>query len=689
MITVVGVGTPTTAPTVHRRERDTPLDGARDAERRETMRRMTKGATATGRRSPGVPGVAAALASPLRHLDTVAVSQAARAESRNREIHLPPVSTYRWWARRTESVNGAIIDAVGKDHDDQRLLVADPFAGGGVIPLAALIRGHQVYAQDLNPWAAAGLTAMLGLPRADALRDATAVLAQLATPLVDAAYATELSDGSAGHISHTFRVATAPCSGCGKRSRLFPHALVSLLARRERRQAEAFLACRNGHVFLGREDRSSRCTTCRARTDPAASYTPNRTVTCSCGHVERLERRAASGGWSWEVVLVERARRGRRELALPTDAERGIADSETWVPRRDLGSVPDGQETRVLRRHGFEEWADLYPRRQRVLLERLLEMAPRCSKNPHVVAAVTMAIVGSAEMAGHLSRWDRYYLKSYESMAGHRFNFTTLSVEPNVWGTPTSGRGTATRRLAQFVKAAEWLHRQAGDALDVRGPVGNASRRTRLTEDVRVAEGSSERMVLPTASADLVLTDPPYHDDVQYAELSLPLRAWAQLSDSVLLGEAVVNTATGQLADVGAYEALLTRIFREARRALRADGHLIFSYANRSPEAWVSLLSALQHAGLRAVGAEVVHSENETDHAKRGVRACTLDLIMDLVPTGELPVSTHLPARAAASDEERFLAVVVDTFLHVGRLSDGWQQRLIDDLRQTSFLAQA
>ena len=39
--------------------------------------------------------------SPLRRLDAVAVSTQARIESRNREVHLPPISTYRWWARRT------------------------------------------------------------------------------------------------------------------------------------------------------------------------------------------------------------------------------------------------------------------------------------------------------------------------------------------------------------------------------------------------------------------------------------------------------------------------------------------------------------------------------------------------------------------------------------------------------------
>ena len=58
-----------------------------------------------------------------------------------------------------------------------------------------------------------------------------------------------------------------------------------------------------------------------------------------------------------------------------------------------------------------------------------------------------MAVLGTAEMAGLLSRWDRYYLKSYESMASHRFNFTTLAVEPNVIGVGT--HDMSARRIGE------------------------------------------------------------------------------------------------------------------------------------------------------------------------------------------------------------------------------------------------
>lgn len=634
------------------------------------------------------PADAHPILSPLRHLDAVAVSARARIESRNREIHLPPISVYRWWARRTEAVNGALIEATGRERTG-RMIVADVFAGGGVIPLAAATRGHKVYAQDLNPWAATGLVGMLGLPNPAELKEAQATLAHRVDAEVNAAYGTTLSDGSRGLVSHTFRVATGQCTACGKRKRMFPHALVTLLSRRERGRPEAFLACPNGHLFQGLSTAPAGCPDCRTLTDPNVNYTARRRITCSCGHTDRLDQRAET--WDWDVVLVERSRPGRREIALPTEGELKAAEAAHMRPKRVLGAIPDGQETRVLIRHGFTQWEQLYPVRQRVLLERLLNAAEQCSTDPAVVRAVEIAIIGSAEMAGHLSRWDRYYLKSYESMAGHRFNFTTLAVEPNVWGTINSGRGTVLRRLTRLTKAASWLHGKIKKPLVVEGPLFTVSERdtsTMFGADVRVVEGSSEKVLMPDGCVDLVLTDPPYHDDVQYSELSLPFRAWAQLASGPLLGEAVVNAAVGQLTNDGAYEGLLLKIFTEASRVLKPNGHLIFSYANRSPKAWTALLAALQAAGFRASGCEIVHSENETDHAKRGVRACTLDLLLDLVPQGSRPVEHHRPSVNKINDEAQFLIIAAEAFLQVGSLDGDWREEVQGKFAATAFLKQ-
>src|ERR1019366_1453616 len=184
--------------------------------------------------------------------------------------------------------------------------------------------GHHLYAQDLNPWAMQGLSGMLRLPSPDEIQQLTKQLEEAAEPLLRSAYATIFSDGEQATISHTFRVASAKCSHCGGRSRLFPHAMVSLLTRKERGRPEAILSCPRGHLFYGKTGAMSRCRECGLQTDPDAEYTTERTVVCpQCRHAEKLQTRATHGDWRWEVVLVERTAGRSRELALASPDEIG------------------------------------------------------------------------------------------------------------------------------------------------------------------------------------------------------------------------------------------------------------------------------------------------------------------------------------------------------------------------------
>lgn len=620
--------------------------------------------------------------SPLRHLDTLTLGVAVRAEVRARQHHLPPVSVYRWWARRTETITGAVIDGVALDNVG-RLRLADPFAGGGVIALAGLLRGHQVYAQDVNPWAARSLATMLTLPPPDVLDAASRRLHETVASTLTRAYATTFADGTPATLAHTFRVATTSCPVCDMRLRLFPTATVSLLTRIDCGGHRGWVACPEGHLHLADTNKRSSCPTCGRYVRPKLTYTPGRVVRCvNCRWTGKTDGLTLS----WQVVLVERTGGGRREIAEPTVRELAAATTE-WKPRVELAVIAPGRETSVLLRHGMRAWHDLYPTRQRVVIEALLDAIPAAAAgDERVEAALHAAVLGSVEMAGHASRWDARYLKAYEAIANHRYNFTTFSAEPNVWGAPESGRGTVDRRLVHLAKAGLFLHERIGRMLTVDGPLAPSHRRSRLAHDVRIVEGSSERLVLPAAHLHAVVTDPPYADDVQYGELSDLFRAWAGISTGVLQGDAVVRAKTGS-AGLNEYQRLLTTIFAESRRALRADGHLIVSYANRDPDAWVALFSALQNARFRAVGCEVVPSENDVDHAKSGKRACTLDVLIDLVPAGVSRVYQHHPGNSLDGDEADYCRLVGDHALRIGHLAGEWALELVAALRATRFLA--
>ena len=612
--------------------------------------------------------------SPLRHIDAAVVSEAARRESRARETFLPPVSVYRWWARRTDAVIGAIIEAAQQDNPELTT-VCDPFSGGGVVALSALRRGLNVYAQDINPWAAAGLLAATGLPAPRDIRKATALLHEVATPMLTKAYATTTRDGLDAEISHTLWVAVVTCPRCLKPIRLFPHAHVSLLRRRESNCREAWLACPLGHLSVGVLGENGTCGECGRPIVSGAAYTARRRFTCPhCDADAALGDVMSDGQWHWEPAMVERRSLHGRMLDLPTPEEVAQAESAEWSSRRTLKAIPESREARVLLRHGFSSWGDIYPNRQAHVLDQLLTLADGLEVETSLRACLKLAIIGSCEMAGHLSRWDRWYLKSYEAMAGHRFNFTTLSAEPNVWGIESRGRGTVLRRLHSFAIAADWMNEEVGTRCvsaagatpdSCEGPV-------RLI----VGQGDSASLALADHSIELVVTDPPYHDDVEYDVLSLPFQAWMDVPADA---EASTHAAS--------YKVSLTGVFSEVKRVLRIDGAMILSFANRDPNAWTDCLSALESAGFHCRGFQIVHAENETDHAKRGRRACNYDLLLDLVPSAPPEGSTFVPEEPPLDDvEARFLYLIGTVAIRVGNLGEDWKGEFTRSLIKHEFL---
>lgn len=624
--------------------------------------------------------------SVLRHVDVAKVNAGARMEARSRQAALPPITTYRWWARRTEAVTGALIEAANVEQPG-RLVIADPFTGGGVIALSALLRGHQVYAQDINLWAAQNLKTMLSLPQADQLEPAADRLRLHVADLLETAYATSFEDGTPATVAHTIRVAVITCTRCLEAIRLFPSGLVSLNERVDRGGNAGWLACPWGHLQHGPADRRTRCRTCKCLIDPAARYTAQRRFHCRCGNTGRIWE---ADSIRREPVLVERTVAGRREIGPPKPTELVSAADSSWPAQPRLPEICSGTETNVLRRFGMTRWDQVMPRRQHAVLNALVGGIQSAAAGDETIASVLFAaVLGSVEMAGYLSRWDSRYLKAYEAVAYHRYNVTTMSAEPNVWGAPQSGRGTVGRRLEHLAKAGNWYVERLGRTPKIIGPLAAAGRRSSLTrsDDCRVVVGSSTRLLLPKSSIDLVCTDPPYHDDVKYGELSEIFRAWGGLGANRIDGEAVVGANGVDTAD---YEATLEQAFREIRRVLKPSGHLVLSYANREAAAWAALFGALQSAGFRTIGYQVVHAENDADHSKKERRTCNLDVILDLVVADHRSIVRFAPPKApSGTDEDQFCQMLGKFALQVGSLAGPWREKLQRSVADHPFGASA
>ena len=130
-------------------------------------------------------------------------------------------------------------------------------------------------------------------------------------------------------------------------------------------------------------------------------------------------------------------------------------------------------------------------------------------------------------------------------------------------------------------------------------------------------------------SVDAIIFDPPYYDNVMYAELSDFFYVWLkrtagyvypefftrQLTDKE--NEAVANPAKFQ-GEKGAkalaskdYQERMASIFNECRRVLKEDGILTLMFTHKAQGAWDALATGLLEAGFTITASWPVNTEAE------------------------------------------------------------------------------
>ena len=590
-------------------------------------------------RSSTVPRTRMAASESRQHADPSLLSRVnwrqlggiARHELKNREHHAPAVSAYRWWARRPHSVMGAILDAAVERYGDE-LTVSDPFSGGGTATFEAARRGLKAYAQDLYPWPARGLAsalqpcdpAVLG----EAARTVLTALAHLRAPYRGA-------DGR--ELTHILRVRVAYCLDCSHIAFQFPQPLVSL-ASRGLNERQAWFGCSSCGTMSKRlrDVDTVGCGGCGVR------RTTKKPQAAWCAHCAS-ERLVIAG---WHPVLVQelvhhKNGRCRAVLRLVQEGDPVVAESGTHGATALTDIIPPGRETNRLLANGFTRWGDLYTQRQADVLAQALVAIKQLDIPAAVKDRLAFGVLGAAEMPAFLSRWDRFHLKPFEGLANHRYAQTTLAVEANLLS--PVGRGTLPRRLETAGTTLQWLIESCSTPPKVVSTTPGLRGRKRTDWDILVATGSSAKQALRDASVNVVLTDPPYYEDVQYGELARLFHAWLKVYDPALAFdeglEAVLNPTRGLSgAD---YENTIAACLKECRRTLKEDGTLVLTFHNKNMSAWRALTGALSKAGFVVKALAVVRSENGGDHCKRNVNAMLHDLVLECVPA-----DAAMPTRA-------------------------------------------
>lgn len=602
----------------------------------------------------------------IQQINWSRVNRATRRQVRNREIYCPPISLFRWWARRPHALAGAPLEAGRLKKND---LVSDPFSGGGTVTIEAALRGHRVYAQDLNPWPTWGLqTALDGIAPSRLDAGIKSFWRQF-RKAVEAEYSTDCPEHGEGEVLHIFWVRQLKCKMCDNHFFLFPYSLITVASRNHNERYGFFGCSACGRATRSRLSRRARCGHCKRLLALSRQPLLIRKI-ARCPHcTEEISQPVA---WTrkpkWVPILVQRrCRRNGKDQThfdFPTAPEIKASLRRHTAPDSLRHRIPKGRETAVLLRGGFKRWRDLYPPRQLFVLRKAAELAQVCSSDTIIQRRLQLAVAGAGEMAGYLCRWDRFHPKPFEALANHRYSVLGLAVETNL--AAERGRGTLKRRLLASLTAARWAHEHIQ-----MHPAESATKEHGRQADCTVVTGNSATQQLDSDSVALVVTDPPYYDAVQYGELSRLFLIWAQIATGYkrpwrpnLCLEAVPNEI--RRAGASHYERMLCSILMETARTLRPKGRLLLTYHSTDFRGWFALGRGLHRSGLKILALAVAHSENEKDHPKRNSHAFTTDLVIECQKRKRRVSTPSIVTVPRQSDQRELLAAgrVIALFGH-------------------------
>ena len=295
-------------------------------------------------------------------------------------------------------------------------------------------------------------------------------------------------------------------------------------------------------------------------------------------------------------------------------------DSQGLIPNETLQK---GTKTSEPKRYGMSRYSDMYNARQLLSLifslESLIKLTPSILENMGedrgraVVTYLQFAIDKAADYNSRQTMWHAARGVIAHAFSRHDFSFKWTYGELAMAG-PKSGLSWAM-----------------GNVLKAYGQLASLTKGVSLTKEngdnqLKIINGTAVFMEgVAEQSVDLVCMDPPYYNNVQYAELSdyfyvlqkrtlkslFPEISWPRLTDKK--EEAVANPARdGSPKEAKAeYERLMGEIFSECRRVVKDDGLMTLMFTHKAQDAWETLVRSLVQSGWVITSTAPVESEGK------------------------------------------------------------------------------
>ena len=322
-------------------------------------------------------------------------------------------------------------------------------------------------------------------------------------------------------------------------------------------------------------------------------------------------------------------------------------DSADILP---VESIPIGSKTKEPHRYGMPSWKDMFSLRQQLAhgycVQAFRELVDEDALAGELTDArkaawcyVALALDKVLNRNSLMTRWGERTNAIVGTFDSHDFGFKWSYAEMPV----TNPSGGLYWALKEVGKCISELVELSGNENSQDGKLNftpfNEPHRVMPTEEI-TSDSADFLLSLDDSSIDAIVFDPPYYDNVSYAELSDFFYVWLKRTAGYIYpewfsdlltdkdNEAIANPVRfrggrGRSIKAQAYDDYLERmrsILAECRRIIKGDGIMTIMFTHKTTEAWDALTVGIIQAGFRItatwpIKTEADHSLNIRDRA--------------------------------------------------------------------------
>ena len=133
------------------------------------------------------------------------------------------------------------------------------------------------------------------------------------------------------------------------------------------------------------------------------------------------------------------------------------------------------------------------------------------------------------------------------------------------------------------------------------------------------------RQALPDASIDYIFTDPPFGENIYYADLNQLVEAWHQVRTEAA-EEAIIDQAKKK--GLSQYQDLMRNSFREYYRVLKPSRWMTVVFHNSHNSVWNAIQEAMSSVGFVVADVRILDKQQSSYRQVTGLTAVKKDLVI-------------------------------------------------------------